>query len=371
MLLFVRMRRLEAEGVYNNGGDIRFVMTTSCQSGCNFCHLEGHKNAGEIGILNEALAGWKTAKKGFPLIERLGRAVGDDDVQSTIRIAQLVGLNKVHLTGGEPTLHPNTPSVIGSFSSSGMEVAMTTHGEISQPLMSRFLTSGLAGINFSIHAIEPSQYLAMDLVAQQIAAQRGQEAGLKYAQSRLNQKLANIALASAYSREYGQSPRIKVNSVVQDVNMALQIVQFCNEQGIDVRVQNDINNKTRSEAMIKEVLARLGARAVREDLAIGDSSGSGVVYNYPGGALRVKSFGEVYVPLMCDPCPLIGASACRERFYGIRIEKGFVTTCIDRQDRGETVFSFGEFINLLELDKGIPAQIRRQYANVRDLVRVS
>jgi len=349
------------EMTYKAGGDIRFVVATGCQNGCNFCHLEGHKDRDELGTLNDALAGWKTAGKNIPLIERLGGAVLDDDVKNTIRIAQLLGLNKVHLTGGEPTLHPNVLKIIDQFSKSGIQVGMTTHGEISQSLMDQFLTSGLNGINFSIHAIEPSQYLTMDLIAQEIASKYGEDAGLRFAQGRLKQKMRNITSAVTYSREQDRRFKVKANSVVQDADTAEKIVRFCNNEGIDVRLQSNLNNKVASGAMIAEVIVRLDAIPVREDIAIGDSSGSGTVYAYSGGEFKVKSFGEIYLSSMCDPCDLRDTSDCRERFYGVRVEKGLVTTCIDKQEKGTTSFSFDEFINLLERNKGVPAEIRTQY----------
>ena len=108
---------------YNFGGTVRITMLSSCQSGCDFCHLEGHKNSDEIGTLNPAIAGWK--KTG-----RLDNAVTLQDIQQSILIAKALKLDNINLTGGEPTLHPNLVEFIGHLAQAGMSVAMTTHAEI-------------------------------------------------------------------------------------------------------------------------------------------------------------------------------------------------------------------------------------------------
>lgn len=353
---------------YKPGGDIRFVMATGCQSGCDFCHLEGHKAQEEIGSLNPALAGWKT-QKGIPLIDRLGNAVRGEDVRAAIKIARLLGLNKIHLTGGEPTLHPHALNVIRTFIEAGMQVGMTSHGEISSDLMDQFLHSGLSGINFSLHAITPDQYLEMDLVAQGVERNHGREAAIRYAQGRLTHKLNNIQRAVRYAREEDRRFRVKANCVIRNVEVAIQIVEWCCAHDVDIRLQRDLNNKRHSEELLDQVIARLDAVPVREDIAIGDSSGSGTVYQFKTEGrvyeFKIKEFGDVYVTPMCHGCPLKGTPQCREHFYGVRIEHNQVTTCIDLNIPGKTSFAITEFIELLVADQGVPGFISGQYNAMR------
>ena len=70
---------------------------------------------------------------------------------------------------------------------------------------------------------------------------------------------------------------------------------------------------------------------------------------------------------MCDGCSLKETPACRERFYGIRVEHGKVTTCIDWRKQGVTQFSFGEFQESLDLRQGTPHDIKLSYQKMKAL----
>jgi cyclic pyranopterin phosphate synthase len=280
------------------GGDIRLVLTTSCQKGCDFCHLEGHKSPEEIGCLNQALAGWKT-RRGLPMIERLGGAIREDDVQATIVIAHALGLSNVHLTGGEPSLHPQLLSIVARLHAAGLTVGMTTHAELNQSFFEALLHSGLNSLNVSLHAISAEQYVAMDLLAQDIARRHGTEAALRYADQHLANKKRNIARALAFTQEQ-PGFRVKANSVVQDSQTAIAIVEWCNQVGCPIRLQRNIKN----------------------------------------------------------------TEQCRERFYGLRIERGWVTTCIDVSLVGVTRFDLQDFVSQLKERRGIPFAILQTYEQI-------
>jgi len=346
---------------YKAGGDVRIVMLTSCQSGCDFCHLEGHKHTNEVGQLNPALSGWKTRKGS--LEHKLDNLFTKEDAMMAMLIAKNVGLHKMHLTGGEPTLSPHIEQIIELFTDNGFEVGITTHGEFSQEKISKLIDAGVRSINFSLHAINAEQYLAMDLIAQGIAIKNSKEAALQYAKRRIDQKLANIKFACEYAKQ-DRRIKVKANCVVRTATTAEQIVLWCNDQKVDIRLQRDLNDKEKSEVEISKVIKSLDAQAIRQDIAIGDSSGSGKEYRHKGGLFKVKSFGEVYVSEMCSACPLLGKKHCRERFYGLRIEHEKVTTCIDVQNQ-QTSFSFEEFLNKLSKNEGVPGEIREQYAAMR------
>jgi len=349
---------------YKAGGDIRFVLLTSCQSGCDFCHLEGHRSPDEVGAPNKALSGWKTADRLLPLFNRLGNPVTMEDADYVILIAKKFGLRKVQLTGGEPSLHPNVAAIISRLAQAGLAVGMTTHGEVNTPYFESLLRVGLSGVNFSLHAVTPEQYVAMDLVAQGVRDRRGEERALHFAQAKLDQKIRNIRRAVHYTREEDRRFSVKVNTVVQNVTTAIAVVEWCNREKVDVRLQRDINNKEQSDALIAVVIRWLEAVPAREDIAIGDSSGSGTEYTYPRGSFKLKTFGEVYVAAMCDDCDLKDTAQCRERFYGIRVEHGKVTLCIDRVTTGITSFSILEFLDQLDKNTGVPAFITQQYADM-------
>ena len=348
------------------GGDIRLVLATGCQSGCNFCHLEGHKSSDEIGQLNPALVGWKDPnKKNIPLIDKLGNAVRSSDVQAAIDITKKLGMDNIHLTGGEPTLHPDIIGIISRIKEEGLSVAITTHGEISPSKFDEILYSGVDSINFSLHAITPMQYVAMDLIAQRKARTSPDEA-LNYAKVRLRNKQANIRRAIAYQNEFPDRFKVKTNTVVLNADTTREIIEWCNNEGVSPRIQRDLNNKSDSQILIDNVISELDAYPIQEDVAIGDSSGSGIMYEYKGGQFKVKEFGDIYIDEMCKSCTKKDTPGCREHFYGVRVEGGgIVSTCIDVQTQGVTVFSQDEFLSAKE---GVPTAIAKQYAQMEEVL---
>ena len=351
----------------NFGGTVRITMLSSCQSGCDFCHLEGHKTSNEIGTLNPAIADWK--KSG-----RLDNAVKGEDIQSAIDIAKALNLDNINLTGGEPSLHPHTPEYIKIMADAGLSVAMTTHAEIYSKKFEEILHSGLEWVIISLHAITPEQYLAMDLVAQQMAKSKSHEEALRYAKMRLDKKFSNIALA-VDAQKKGLIKGVITNTVLLNLEQARGIILYCNELGILPRVQRDLNNKRKSQGLLDSLINSLNSTLTKEIQAIGDSSGAGFDYEFQDpisgkkGCFRVKDFGDLYVDEMCNGCAKKDTDFCRERFYGVRIEPGHVRTCIDYDHFNLTNFETQGFIDQVRHEGTVPHAIMKQYENAMITMR--
>jgi len=341
------------------GGCVRITILTSCQSGCDFCHLEGHKSKQEIGMLNPAISGWKKSGT-FDNITSM------QDIQNAIDIAKAMNLVDVNLTGGEPTLHPDIVSIIRTLNDAKLSVAMTTHAEIAPEKFTKLLNSGLEWMIVSLHAIEPEQYVAMDLVAQDLAIKHSHSTALKYAHARLKNKLANIDLAIEAQRN-GIIKGVITNTVLMNLQQTKQIIQYCNDRGILPRVQRDLNKRKESQGLIKELIDDLNATCIRESLATGDSSGAGLDYTYISGlshkigSFRLKDFGDVYINTMCNGCALKNTEGCRERFYGIRVEPSKVRTCIDLNRENLTAFEAKEFLRQIHISGTVPEGIFKNY----------
>ena len=52
-----------------------------------------------------------------------------DFLDGLLKAKQSLGIKEVHLTGGEPTLHPKLPQIIAITVSAGLDVKMTSNGE--------------------------------------------------------------------------------------------------------------------------------------------------------------------------------------------------------------------------------------------------
>jgi molybdenum cofactor biosynthesis enzyme MoaA len=316
---------------------IRFALLTSCQSGCDFCHLEGEKTQHEIGTLNSSLAGWKQ-KHSLPLLEKLDGAVSLDDVDAVIDIAKLLDARAIHLTGGEPTLHPQICDFVKRIKASALKVTITTHGEIGEDSLKRIIDAGVDSLNFSLHALEPEQYLAMDLVAQEKAKKYSRDNALKYASGRLNLKKTNIEAAKL------AGTTVKINSVVREAAQSIQILLWSHKLGIDCRFQKNLNEKGISDGVITDIIGVLNADLHSIISSNGDSTRSSLVFTYPSGIFASEAYDagrfiikeerirDVYFDPLCSGCDLKDTVRCRERFYGLRAGKEGGTLCMDTKD---------------------------------------
>lgn len=340
-----------------SGASIRITMLSSCQSGCNFCHLEGYKSKDEIGTLNPALSQWRETGK-------LDNLVTVQDIQNAIQIAKALKITDVNLTGGEPSLHPQAIEFINLLAKEDLCVAMTTHAEMSTTKFKEFLNSGLSWVIISLHAITAEQYVSMDLIAQQLSKSHSYETALKYAGNRLRNKLQNIELAIE-AKKNGNIDGVLTNTVLLNLEQSQQIIAYANDRGMLPRIQRDLNEKERSQQLLDELITSLKAMPVKEIQAIGDSSAAGTDYSYLHNTkvnhFRLKDFGDIYVKEMCDGCKKKGTRFCREKFYGVRIEPGQIRTCIDWDSKDITVFEPTDFLKQINLAQTVPAAISRQY----------
>jgi GTP 3',8-cyclase len=64
---------------------------------------------------------------------------------------------EVHLTGGEPTLHPKLPELVGLVRRADFAVCMTSNGENGAQVLSAAARAGLDRLNFSIFGTTPEE----------------------------------------------------------------------------------------------------------------------------------------------------------------------------------------------------------------------
>lgn len=345
-----------ANEIHITDPSIRLILTGSCQSGCSFCHLEGNRPSGYYG-LHPDIAGWKEKKQNMPLIQRLSYPINTEDVRSTIKLAKLLKIPEIHLTGGEPTLHPNVCEFVSLIHNSGLWVKLTTHGEYSEDVLQKLVHARLNSIVFSMHCATESEYLSMDLVAQEMQEKYGLEKALLYSKSRLDMKKRNILHALKY-----RNLSVKANHVVRDSSAAIGVIHFSNKHGLEIRLQRNENRREESDIIINDIIAILNAKKVGEEYSYYDSTGGISTYQYRlvngyKGTFKIKSFSKVYFPLICDGCVFKGTRQCREMFYGIRAQHNQIRVCIDRHD-DKVLYSFND---ILSNKNGIVTELKKQY----------
>ena len=179
--------------------DLRVSLTDRCNLRCSYC------------MPAEGLA-W------LP-----GRTVlTDDEIVRLVRVAvELLGVDTVRFTGGEPLLRPGLASIIASVRALETHaggppgVALTTNGIGLDARVEELRDAGLQRVNVSLDSLDRQRYAAL--------ARR----------DRLPEVLAGLAAAEAA----GLRP-VKVNTVVmRGVNEAdvLPLAEFCLERGYELR----------------------------------------------------------------------------------------------------------------------------------------
>lgn len=74
-----------------------------------------------------------------------------DRLRSIVDELAALGCRKIHITGGEPTLHPDLIAFIAHITAHNIRVTMTTNATlIDKPLAKALAGAGLAGVNVSI-----------------------------------------------------------------------------------------------------------------------------------------------------------------------------------------------------------------------------
>ena len=336
-----------ANGIHVTDPSIRLVLTGSCQSGCNFCHLEGNRPSGYYG-LHPDIAGWKEKDPKLPLLQRLAYAANEEDVEFVVRVCKLLKIRKVHLTGGEPTLHPKIEKFVKYFKDNDLHVAVTTHGEYPAEKLNGLFKSGIDSVIFSLHCASEEEYLTMDLMAQKIEEKFGLEKSMLYARTRLQMKKKNIELSLDRSKKI-RNFEVVANSVIRDSSPSIAVIRYCNEFGLPIRLQKEMNKPWESERVISEIISILNAKKISTSTSFDDSSRGGTDYQYKmnngqKGFFRIKVFAHAYLQSICGACRLRNTPKCRERFYGVRIQRGHVRLCIDRHDE-KILYTFQDFLN--------------------------
>lgn len=86
-----------------------------------------------------------------------------DELTLVVRACMALGIERVRLTGGEPTLRPDLPRIIESIASLGVQdLSLTTNGSRASPgALRTWRDAGLRRITFSLDAVEPQVFASM------------------------------------------------------------------------------------------------------------------------------------------------------------------------------------------------------------------
>ncbi len=193
--------------------DLRLSLTQRCNLRCVFCHMEGQP------VAREELA--------------------PSEIEAVVRAGTRVGIDRVKLTGGEPTLRRDLLEIVARLRPHVREISMTTNGLLLADLAAPLRAAGLDRVNVSLPSLDPATYerlTGVDGMARTVAGIRAAaEAGLAPI------KLNVVALEGS-TAEAGSVDRLL--DFAQDVGAWVQVIEFENVSGrVDPRVYRALHSE--------------------------------------------------------------------------------------------------------------------------------
>ena len=118
---------------------LRLSLTEACNYRCTYCLPDGYR------------------ADGGPKFLSLG------EIQRLVRAFAALGMRKIRLTGGEPSLRKDLPSIIAAVSATpGVEkVAITTNGCLLPRHVAVWREAGLTALNVSLDTLDPARFAAI------------------------------------------------------------------------------------------------------------------------------------------------------------------------------------------------------------------
>jgi len=253
--------------------DLRISVTDRCNLRCVYC------------MPAEGMA-W-LPKDGLLTFEEIARFS---------RIALALGVDAIRLTGGEPTVRAELPTLVRMLHAlrPGLDLSLTTNGLKLAAMADALRAAGLTRVNVSLDTLSRERFHRI--------ARR----------DRLAEVLAGLDAA----RRVGFAP-IKINAVLMrgfNEDEAVPLARWAREQGFELRfiewMPLDAQHRWSREQLVpaSEILEQLNAVFPLEPAAGEDPSAPATVYGYRDGGGRVGMIASVTRPF-CGHCDRIRLTA--------------------------------------------------------------
>jgi cyclic pyranopterin phosphate synthase len=193
--------------------DLRISLTQRCNLKCVFCHMEGQP----------------------PTRAELA----PEEIERIVRAGVAIGIDRVKLTGGEPTLRSDLAEIVGRIAPLVQEVSMTTNGLLLEQLAAPLKRAGLARVNVSLPSLDPETYERLTGVDGAGRVVRGVRAARAAGLQPI--KLNVVALAGLTDDRAAVE---RLVSFAQDEGAWVQLIEFENVRGrVDPRVYRALHSE--------------------------------------------------------------------------------------------------------------------------------
>jgi cyclic pyranopterin phosphate synthase len=269
---------LRSGGLFDSHGrvirDLRLSVTDRCNYRCTYCMDPDHRYMPKRELLSV------------------------DEYLAVARVCVALGIRKIRITGGEPTLYPDLDELIAGIGGLPIDdLAMTTNGSrIDDASARRWRSLGLRRLTFSLDSLRDDRVERI---------------------TRAKTTATTVIDAIDIARRTGFSP-IKLNVVMQrDVNddEAADFADFAREHGIDVRLIEFMpldSGRTwnrRNVVSADEMLERIRARHELIPLDRADRHETSLSFGFADGAPgRIGIIASVTRPF-CGACSRLRITA--------------------------------------------------------------
>ncbi len=115
---------------------LRLSITEACNFSCTYCLPDGYKACGDTNFL------------------------GVDEIARVARAFARLGLQKVRITGGEPSLRKDLSRIIQTVANTAgvKQVAMTTNGCLLDKKLDEWKSAGLTALNISVDSLDTNRF---------------------------------------------------------------------------------------------------------------------------------------------------------------------------------------------------------------------
>jgi cyclic pyranopterin phosphate synthase len=336
--------------IYTNR-TLRVKIIDSCGLTCTFCHNEGtpvvvdnirHSPGTFVPLGRSGRTSIYAPTNGATFLP--APMLPDADyMHALVSLRDALDVDELHLTGGEPTLHPSLAKLVALSVQAGFRVRMTSNGERGAEQMAACAAAGLEKVNFSIFGTTPVELAAVQHERYGNAA-------------RATRKLDALKASIAAAVEHGVTAN--ANIVVPDHGHIERVHRLLDEYApqLSVRLLNSLDQGQASIDAVEQALWERGAVAEAHHVTAG-VSGARTAYRLPDGRrVYFKQIRRVRLPQTCAGCRFNNDTDCQEGFYGVRLYRdragGYqVGVCIQRMDLCQPLDAF--------LTSDTPDEIRR------------
>ena len=300
------------DSVHTPLNSIRVKITDNCNWNCWWCHNEGTGNRNQKLIQN---------------VDFLDKTFFSDFLE----VARELNISEVHLTGGEPSLHPRIDYIIRKLKENDFIVKMTSIGG-NKRVFDKIIESGIDGINFSLHAIDKDEMYGTQVDRS--------ERWIEQNHTKLMELIEYVS---------SRGVNVKINTVVassDDYKRAYDVMRWATNRKIGIRILNEVERNEESIEAIKIFFESLGGIEKYRKYIRGSSSGT-IFYDVPEiGEVGFKILIPNYLQSMCKDCKIREKGKCGEYFYGIRLENLLgnynIRLCVHKTSP-ETYYRLSEF----------------------------